>query len=53
MFKLSRDYADVRMFILLKRERSLNRGEVPDSTINFRDHWVEAKPSERKTQKSL
>lgn len=53
MFKVLRVYADVSMFSLVNRERSLDIEEVLDSTINFGDHWFEAKPSEPKTQKSL
>lgn len=43
----------VRMFSLINREHRLDMEEVLDSTINFRDHWFEAKPFEPKTQKSL
>lgn len=46
MLKLLRLSADVRMFTLVNREPSLDTEEVLDSTINFRDHWFEAKPSE-------
>lgn len=46
-------YGDVHVFTLSKSTPRLERKEVLDNAINFRDRWFEAKSCEPKTQKSL